>query len=72
MEQQHENANHFIIAKMFGEEMNSSLKGEMKKQLVKKRLLNPFASLIFNFLNQTSFPKRSYGTKIIFLKIWAY
>jgi hypothetical protein len=32
----HENAFHFIIAKMFGEEMNSPLKKEVKKQLAKR------------------------------------
>jgi hypothetical protein len=57
---------------MFGEEMNSPLREEVEKQLTKKRLLNPFGSLIVNFLNQTSFPKRSNGAKIVFLKIWAY
>ncbi len=52
--------------------MNSPLREEVEKQLTKKRLLNPFGSLIVNFLNQTSFPKRSNGAKIVFLKIWAY
>ncbi len=61
----HENADHFIIAKMFGEEMNSLLREEVEKQLAKKRLLNPFGSLIVNFLSQTSFPKRSNGAKIV-------
>jgi hypothetical protein len=32
----HVNANHSIIAKMFEEEVNNQLKGEVKKQLAKK------------------------------------
>jgi hypothetical protein len=43
------NANHSIIAKMFEEEMNRSLKGEVEKQPTKK-MLNPYGSAIVNFL----------------------
>jgi hypothetical protein len=42
------NANHSIIAKMFEEKVNGSLKGEMEKQPTKKRL-NPYGSAIVNF-----------------------
>jgi hypothetical protein len=48
MLKKHVNANHFIIAKMFEEEVNRSLKGEVEKQPTKKRL-NPYGSVIVNF-----------------------
>ncbi len=46
--QKHVNANCSLIAKMFEEEVNRSLKGEMEKQPTKKRL-NPYGSAIVNF-----------------------
>jgi hypothetical protein len=42
------NANCSLIAKMFEEEVNRSMKGEMEKQPTKKRL-NPYGSAIVNF-----------------------
>jgi hypothetical protein len=56
----HVNANHSIIVKMFEEEVNRSLKGEVEKQPTKKRL-NPYRSAIvfFFFCCQISFPKSS-------------
>jgi hypothetical protein len=43
------NANCSLIAKMFEEEVNRSLKGKMEKPPTKKRL-NPYGSAIVNFL----------------------
>jgi hypothetical protein len=43
------NVNHFIIAKMFEEELNSPLKRKMEKQFGKKRS-NPCGNAIVNFL----------------------
>ncbi len=42
------NANHSIIAKIFEEEVNSPLKGEFEKHLVKE-ISNPFGNAIVNF-----------------------
>jgi hypothetical protein len=42
------NANHFIIAKVFEEEINSPLIGKVKKRLVKKRSI-PSSNVIINF-----------------------
>ncbi len=44
----HMNANHFIIAKLFEEVINSPLKGKMERQLAKK-ISNPSINVIVNF-----------------------
>jgi hypothetical protein len=44
---------------MFEEEINSPLKGEVEKQLVKKRS-NPFSSAIIKFLLPKNFSKKTY------------
>jgi hypothetical protein len=48
------NVNHFIIAKMFEEELNSPLKRKVEKQLGRKRS-NPCGNAIVNFL-ATKYP----------------
>jgi hypothetical protein len=42
------NANHFIIAKVFEEEINSPLIGKVKKQLPKQRSIQS-SNIIINF-----------------------
>ncbi len=56
------NANHFIIAKIFEEEVNNPLKGEFEKHLAKKRS-NPFGSAIVNFFAIKRLPQKSYATE---------
>jgi len=48
MKEKHVNVDHFLIAKMFEEEVNNPLRGKMDKLLAKKKS-NPFGSVIVNF-----------------------
>jgi hypothetical protein len=54
----HVNVNHFIIAKIFEEEISTPLKGEFEKHLAKKRS-NPFGDAIVNFF-ATKKPSQKY------------
>ncbi len=57
------NANHFIIAKMFEKEVNNPLKGEVEKQLAKKKIKSIWQCYCQLFYCQITFPKISYATK---------
>jgi hypothetical protein len=58
----HLNANHFIIAKMFEKEVNNPLKGEVEKQLAKKKIKSIWQCYCQLFYCQITFAKRSYAT----------
>ncbi len=67
----HVNANHYIIAKMFEEEINNQLKWEVRKQPIEKIKSNTYNSVIVNFLLPNNLSKRIICNKKCFLKIWA-
>jgi hypothetical protein len=46
--QKHANANHFIIAKLFEEAINSPLKGKVERKLAQK-ISSPSSNVIVNF-----------------------
>jgi hypothetical protein len=66
----HLNANHFIIAKLFKEAINSPLKWKVEKQLAKKRSY-PSNNVIVNFLLPKILSRRIICSKHYFLKLWA-
>ncbi len=64
------NVNHFIIAKMFEEEVNNPLRGKVDKLLAKKKSNLSRIVIVNFFYYPISFPKRLYVAKNIFLRIW--
>jgi hypothetical protein len=61
MKEKQMNVDHFIIAKVFEEEVNNPLRGKMDNLPAKKKS-NPFG---MNICYQRSFPKRLYVAKNI-------
>jgi hypothetical protein len=65
------NANHFMSAKIFEEEVNSPLKGEFEKHPSKKKS-NPFRSAIVNFFAIRKPSKKIICNKKCLLRIWGF
>jgi hypothetical protein len=61
------NANHFIIAKIFEEEVNSPFKGKFEKHPAKTRS-NQFGSVIFKFFATKKPSQKYHMQQKVFLK----
>jgi hypothetical protein len=61
------NIDHFIIIKMFEEEMNNPLKGEMGKQPTKKNQ-NPYGNAIVNFCVAKYFFQKDHMYQKLFIE----
>jgi hypothetical protein len=66
----HVNVNHYIIVKVFEEEMSNPLEKEVERQHTKKRS-HPFSNAIINFFStKNPFQKNIYNRNCL-LRIWA-
>jgi hypothetical protein len=69
--QEHVNANHFIIAKMFERKQIIHREEKWRNNLPKKKIKSIWRCYYQLFCYQKTFAKKSYATKKCFLKIWA-
>ncbi len=66
--QKHANANHFIIAKLFEEAINSPLKGKVERKLAQK-ISSPSSNVIVNFFVAKNPFQKDYMQQTLFLEI---
>jgi hypothetical protein len=69
MKKKHVNVNHFIIAKMFEEEMNNPLRGKVDKLLPKRNQIRLGMQLLISLLPKILSKKIICGQKHL-LRIW--
>jgi hypothetical protein len=68
---EHVNANHFIVAKMFEEEIYNPLK-KKSGEITSQKSLDPLVTQFSNFLVPKIFSKRIICNRNCSLRIWAY